>query len=153
LKNRFNLSKLITLSVLAALVTVATSAQALASLNFTRTGLVGVVQGQTVRVNVAYVPEESVGEFVPCVRIVLVDEGGRVVKEMTARVAAGESLELVMPYSESSRAQKVRAVVTLLDTFEAMPDVVATLEVLETRSGKTSFLLPAVRRAEVPMDQ
>jgi hypothetical protein len=143
--NRRNLSKLFTLSVLAAFVAFGASVNALASLNFARTGLVGIVKGQTIRVTVAYVPEDAIVEFVPCVRIALFDERGELVKEFTERVAAGESLALEMAYSDNTGVRKVRAVVTLMDSWEAHDDCITTIEVLDTRTGETSFLLPAIQ--------
>ena len=110
-------------------------------------GAVGIVSGQTARVNVTSLSPAAPTDPT-AVEIRFLDSNGGVVKQMTVTLAPGQSAAFdftadVTPAAASSRMQ-IRAEVQVTvppGPGETPPSaLVSTLEVFDNATGKTSFL-------------
>jgi hypothetical protein len=119
---------------------------------FFHTGMFGITQNQTARINVAN-PDD--GYFVPCIKVELTfaDSDGNVLSQKVYDIEAGKAASLDLRGGEivgrdSKRAQ-VRATVKFVD----LPDLrtymwTPILEVFDNESGETRFLLPALQKVQ-----
>ncbi len=119
---------------------------------FFHTGMFGITQNQTARLNVANLDD---GSFVPCIRIELsfVDRDGNILSQKVYEIDSGKSAFLDLRGSEivgrdSKRAQ-LRAVVRFVGTPDTRTYMwTPTLEVIDNESGETRFVVPAVQKVQ-----
>ncbi len=115
-----------------------------------RLGLVGLVNGQSVAIHVVNVNVPPEPDKTAIVVLTLLDETGAVVASTTETIEAGHSALLVLerekiPGNPEGRAM-VRGLQAPLDSEHGPKkkiNLVTTLEVFDTATGKTSFVLQA----------
>jgi len=106
------------------------------------TGLVGLAPGQTARLTLIDTSEGT--RRVSRVRLRLLDEAGTVLAEAEAALRPGESAFVELPRSAPGERLSIRGVVRLVrPAGERRPsrDHVATLELVDTDSGRTGALV------------
>ena len=138
-----------------------TAAQSIEDGTFFRmSSLIGLSKGESASLNVT-----NSSRAIIAIRFYFIDAEGRLLKSSSARVMPGQSLSLMLPYSELRDATgrvQVRGVVRADPPGESDPPsesdppceadlVQSSLEVYDEATGKTSFglLLPAIRGTNV----
>jgi hypothetical protein len=119
---------------------------------FFHTGMFGITQNQTARINVAN-PDD--GSFVPCVRVevTFADGDGNTLSQKVYDIEAGKAASLDLKGSEIAGRDSKRAQVHATVRFIGTPDTrtymwTPILEVFDNESGETRFILPAVQKVQ-----
>jgi hypothetical protein len=128
-----------------------------------RWGMFGIVEGQTARVSVVNTSGDPRVPLVPCrVALALVDSRGEVLKESHLTLRPGQATALEFIWFERSGAsgrQDLRAridIADLVDPGDRGPRLVPpgscvpSVEVFETATGRTAFLVAEARMGAEP---
>lgn len=125
---------------------------------FFRTGMFGITQNQTARLNV--VRDDPFFQDDPFFRVELsfVDGNGNIMSQKVYEIEGGKSAFMDLRGSEiggrESNRSQLRAMVRFVGTPDTRDDpffrdaAVVTLEVFDNKSGETRFLLPAVQKVQ-----
>lgn len=154
MKTRSTALKLIALIAMVTAGAVWGATSASASLNFTRTtGMFGINHTQTARINLVNLEDRA---FVPCVRVemLFIDGDGNILAQKVYEVDAGKSAFMDVRGSEIIERGGNRAQIRAEVRFVGTPDTrlsdqcIPTVEVFDSESGETRFLLPAVQKVQ-----
>jgi len=127
-----------------------------------RWGMFGIVEGQTARVSVVNTSGDPRVPPVSCrVALALVDSSGEVLKETRETLRSGQAtaLEFIWFRSGPSGRQDLRAridIADLVDAGDRQPRLyppgpcVPSVEVFETATGRTAFLVAEARMGAEP---
>jgi hypothetical protein len=119
---------------------------------FFHTGMFGITQNQTARINVAN-PDN--GYFVPCIKVELTfaDSDGNILSQKVYDIEAGKAASLDLKGSEIVGRDSKRSQIHARVRFVGTPDTrtymwTPILEVFDNESGETRFLLPALQKVQ-----
>jgi len=147
--------KLLVLTVLATAVTLLGATDASAALNFTRsTGMFGITQNQTARLNV--MRDDPFFHDNPFLRVELsfIDGEGNILSQKVYDIEPGKAAFLDLKGRDIMAQSGIRAQMRAVVKFVGTPDTrqldncIPTLEVFDTQSGETRFLLPVVQKVQ-----
>ncbi len=136
--------------------TVFTGSAAAQSLNFTRTtGMFGITQNQTARLNVVRDDPFFIDDPFLRVELSIVDGDGNILAQKVLDLGAGKATYLDLRgrdiMSRSTNRVQLRAIVKFIGTPDTRlaENAIPTLEVIDNQTGETRFLLPAVQKVQV----
>ena len=113
-------------------------------------GMIGIVRGQTARLNVVIDNPNIIDNPDILVALTFVDDMGNVLAESRVSLTPGQAqhLEYSSAFGTLLREQ-IRAIVRFIDDPNIRiraPRILGTLEVFDTESGHTAFILPGTER-------
>jgi hypothetical protein len=121
---------------------------------FFRTGMFGITQNQTARLNIFNGGSGEPGDDDDRVELSFVDGDGNILSQKVYEIGAGKSAFLDFKGSEIVGRDSKRSQVRVVVRFVGTPDTrlagncIPTLEVFDNESGETRFLLPAVQKVQ-----
>ena len=128
-----------------------------------RFGMVGLARGQTARLNVVNAqlvrPPDGRGDAGCPVELSFIDSVGRTVASGGGTLRAGEAILIDLPFAERGRGLETRLQIrgVVRSTLGPCADLIATVEIFDTPSGRTTIVLnlppePACSDAQEPND-
>ena len=154
-------NKALTLFVFTMLVTAGTvlsainaNAQASDEISYRSTGMFGITQNQTARLNVVLDDPFLRDDPFFQVELSFVDGEGNILSQKVYDIEAGKAAFLDLKgrdiLGQSRNRAQMRAVVRFVGTPDTLPaeNCIPTLEVFDSESGETRFLLPAVQKVQ-----
>jgi hypothetical protein len=134
------------------------SAQASDSRFYSPTGMFGITQNQTARINVTRDDpffQGDPGDDDDKVELTFVDGDGNILSQKVYELAAGKSAFLDLRGSDLPRTETRRTQIRAMVRYIGTPDTrtymwTPTVEVFDNESGETRFLVPAVQKVMGP---
>jgi hypothetical protein len=154
MKTRNTVLKLIALIALVTTGTAWGTTSASAADNNTRsTGLFGITQHQTARLNVVNLEDVSQDDPFFRVEMTFLDGEGNILSQKVYEIKSGKSafldLKGIDVVGRDTNRTHIRAVVRFVDTPDTLLYMwMPTLEVFDNDTGETRFLLPAVQKVQ-----
>src|SRR5260370_9042453 len=129
-----------------------TAPVALPSAQFS-SGMAGLASGQTARLNVVNIGPTTTSP-IPCVLVLaFLDSDGKILKQMVASVASGQAafVDLAASTSAWGRRLEIRGIGynPLLSPVAVSCNLVPTLELFDTETGKTAAILADFRTSTI----